>query len=70
MPVVVLNFDRGVVVKGLVGSGLVPLGVSFEGSDLDLKNVFASMVIDQLVVIRAVSILGQRVIVGIPNCLS
>ena len=53
--VVVLNFDRGAVVKGLVEPGVVPPGDPFEGSDLDLKNVFPSMVIDQLVLIRRVS---------------
>ena len=68
MPVVVVNFDRGAVVKGLVEPGLVPPGDPFEGSDLDFKNVFLSMVIDQLALIRAVNILSQRVIIGNPNC--
>ena len=67
MPVVVLDLDRGAVVKGLVETGLVPPVHPLEGSDLNLKNVFPSMVIDQLVLIRAVDVLGQRIVVRIPN---
>lgn len=47
--------------------GLVLPVHPFEGSDLNLKNVFPSMVIDQLVLIRAVDVLGQRIVVRIPN---
>lgn len=47
MPVLVLDLDRGAVVKGLVEPGLVPPVHPLEGSDLNLKNVFPSMVIDQ-----------------------
>lgn len=48
MPVLVLDLDRRAVVKGLVETDLVPPVHLLEGSDLNLKNVFPSMVIDQL----------------------
>lgn len=49
------------VVKGLVEADLVSLVHPLEGSDLLFKNVIPSMVIDQLILIRAVDVLGQGV---------
>lgn len=67
MPVLVLDLDRCAVVKGLVETDPVPPVHPLEGSDLNLKNIFPSMDIDQLVLIRAVDVLGQRIVVRIPN---
>lgn len=67
MPVVVVDLDRRAAVKGLVETDLVLPVHLLEGSDFNVENVFLSMVNDQLVVIRAVDVLGQRIVVRIPN---
>ena len=67
MLVLVLVLDRRAVVKGLVETDLVPPVHRLEGSDLNLKNVLPSIVIDQLVLIRAVDVLYQGIVVRIPN---
>ncbi|WP_216378364.1 hypothetical protein [Arcanobacterium phocae] len=67
MPAVVPNDDQPTVVEVLVEAGCV-LPVYLRGHrDLDLERITSGAGMDQLVPIRAMHTLNQRVIVGIPN---
>ena len=67
LPIFVLDLFGRAIVEGLVHTLGVPPVDPCECSDLDVENISPTAGVDDFVLVRAIDILGQRIVIAITD---